>query len=238
MATSGTYDFTVTRDEIVTAALRKIGVVDAGETPTSDELSDGAEDLNIMVKGWMAPNNFIAKGLKLWQRARASLTLSASISFDLKPSGGDCDIQIPVAIISAVLRDSDDNDTVLEPMSFEQYEALGNKTDTGTPSRYYYERSLSTGTLYLDVIPDDTTDTIEFVYLQVLEDFDSSTDNPDFPQEWYEPLVYNLALRLAPDYGVEPSQSVVSMAQVSLANAQTFAPENADSDDHFQPGKD
>lgn len=34
------------------------------------------------------------------------------------------------------------------------------------------------------------------------EDFDTATDEPDFPQEWYEALKYGLATRLAGEYGI------------------------------------
>jgi len=34
------------------------------------------------------------------------------------------------------------------------------------------------------------------------EDAGSSTDNQDFPQEWYDVLSYGLATRLAPEYGL------------------------------------
>jgi hypothetical protein len=34
------------------------------------------------------------------------------------------------------------------------------------------------------------------------EDFDAAGNNPDFPQEWYDPLVWLLAERLEPEYRV------------------------------------
>jgi len=43
---------------------------------------------------------------------------------------------------------------------------------------------------------------IKLTYQKPFEDFDASTDNPDFPQEWFEALKYGLATRLAGEYGV------------------------------------
>jgi hypothetical protein len=37
---------------------------------------------------------------------------------------------------------------------------------------------------------------------RTIEDFDSGTDNPDFPQEWYLPLALNLAVLIAPKFGL------------------------------------
>ena len=39
-----------------------------------------------------------------------------------------------------------------------------------------------------------------------IDDFDTATDDADFPQEWHMPLTLNLAVALAPKYGVPPAQ--------------------------------
>jgi hypothetical protein len=39
-------------------------------------------------------------------------------------------------------------------------------------------------------------------YQRPYEDFDTSIDEPDFPQEWFDALAYGLACRLAPEYGI------------------------------------
>lgn len=36
-----------------------------------------------------------------------------------------------------------------------------------------------------------------------LKDFLATGDSPDFPQEWLEVLKYGLAVRLAPEYGID-----------------------------------
>ena len=41
MATSGTTNFSVSRDDLIKGALRKIGVVPQGETPTADQITEG-----------------------------------------------------------------------------------------------------------------------------------------------------------------------------------------------------
>jgi hypothetical protein len=39
---------------------------------------------------------------------------------------------------------------------------------------------------------------------RVLDDFDAATDDADFPQQWLMPLAWNLAVAIAPKYGVPP----------------------------------
>ncbi len=35
------------------------------------------------------------------------------------------------------------------------------------------------------------------------DDFDAKINTPDLPQEWYEAIIYNLAVRLSTEYGVD-----------------------------------
>jgi len=67
MSTSGTTSFARTRDQIVKGAMRLIGVLGAGTVQTAEEISDGAEALNMMVKSWEAD------GLHLWTETEATL---------------------------------------------------------------------------------------------------------------------------------------------------------------------
>ena len=52
MATSGSADYNVTRDDIITEALELIGVLGEGESPNAAQLTSSARTLNIMVKSW------------------------------------------------------------------------------------------------------------------------------------------------------------------------------------------
>lgn len=69
MATSGSTDFTRTRSQLIKGALRLIGVLRAGASPTTQQDTDAAEALNMMVKAWSAD------GLKLWVQTEATLFL-------------------------------------------------------------------------------------------------------------------------------------------------------------------
>ena len=75
MTTSGTYTFSVTRDQIIRQAMLNIGALYEGETPSAQEVSDCALVLNMMCKQWQAKQDF-APGLKVWTRSRGELYLS------------------------------------------------------------------------------------------------------------------------------------------------------------------
>lgn len=89
MATSGSYDFTVTRDDIIRMAMLFIGKLGENEVPTASETDDCSTILNMMAKQWMGKQDF-APGLKMWTRRRGELMLSSTKgTYLLGPTGDD-----------------------------------------------------------------------------------------------------------------------------------------------------
>ena len=77
MTTSGTYSFSVSRDDIIRQALLNIGKLDPFETPDAQHTQDCAIVLNMMCKQMMGKADF-ATGLKVWTRKRGHLFLSST----------------------------------------------------------------------------------------------------------------------------------------------------------------
>lgn len=87
MTTSGTFVFTVSRDDIVREAMLNIGKIGATEVPDPTELTDCSRKLNMLVKQWMGRQDF-APGLKAFSIYRGDLFLSQSrYRYALGPSG-------------------------------------------------------------------------------------------------------------------------------------------------------
>lgn len=82
-------------------------------------------------------------------------------------------------------------------MSRDTYRAITIKNNTGIPNRLYYDKQLNSGTIYLWQVPSSANYLIEFTWQKQLFDFDSATDDPDFPVEWLDALYLNLAVKLA-----------------------------------------
>ena len=82
MATSGSKDFSVTRSQIIQAAIRKCGQADQGEPISAAEEQDAAFALNVLVKEWSA------RGIDIWLRDEITLFLQPEKeSYQLGPSG-------------------------------------------------------------------------------------------------------------------------------------------------------
>lgn len=76
---------------------------------------------------------------------------------------------------------------------------------SGTPIQVTYQPKNNVGTLKVWPTPDTyaaTNVTLNLTYLRPLEYFNTSTDTADFPEEWVSAIIYGLAVRMAPEYGV------------------------------------
>jgi len=322
VSTSGTYNFSVTRDQLITDAMLNLGLLGEAEVPTAQEITDCAFKLNMLVKQWMGLQDF-APGLKMWSRQRADLFLSSTkYQYSIGPSGdnwaagftagsgnfgqqqltanavstttltfgsgnlgnftvgdnlviqldsgdtfsttvstiGSSTITIatqvpsqastnnyvwnyttkgqrPLNIVTALLRDINNNDTPLNILTLQEYEAMPSKTDPNNlsdPTSIYYESQLTNGQLYIDCGgAQDVTKHIHAVYLRPIQDFDNATDNPEYPQQWYRALCWGLAKDIAPMFDAEWTPTMQDNFKDSLAMAR-----EADSETtamYFQP---
>jgi hypothetical protein len=208
MATSGTYGFSTNRDFIITEAFRKIGALGDGETIDATRLTIGSNVLNPMVKA------FSSYGMSVWTLDKISIPLSEwanAPELIVGPTGTYVIDYKPLAITDA-LRSDGSIETPLIQISNSEYENQPTKTQTGTPTMFYYKPEAYVGKIYLWQPPDtywDANGTLETTFRRQIQDLDTSTDEPDFPIEWHEALIYQLAVRLAPNYGLAPNDRMI-----------------------------
>lgn len=107
-------------------------------------------------------------------------------------------------INNAWVRTTDEIDIPVEVIPRKDYVYLSDKTTNGRPNQIYFDPQYLVSVANLWPVPDDddTNDRIYAYVTRYLEDFDSATDDADFPMEWYMPLAYGLAMYVGPKYGV------------------------------------
>jgi len=109
----------------------------------------------------------------------------------------------PTKLVSAYRRDVNGIDSEVALIGEAEYRLQSNKGADGPPVECWYQPTLTTGTLY--VWPVDGGATWDKLYLSAQyypDDFDSASNNPEFPIEWGNTLVWGLAAELASEYGV------------------------------------
>lgn len=110
--------------------------------------------------------------------------------------------QRPLRILHARRRDGPSgSDVPLDIEAQELYRDQPSKTTNGTPVFVTYKPTLTSGRLEIWQPPSNIQTIIGMTVERPFEDFDAGANNPDIPQEWYDPLVYILADRLEPEYG-------------------------------------
>lgn len=87
-ATSGTFNFSVTRDDIIREAMLNLALLEESEVPTAQEVTDCARKLNMIVKQ-LAGGMDKAPGFKMWQRQRGDLFLSPTQGIYTLSAQGD-----------------------------------------------------------------------------------------------------------------------------------------------------
>ncbi len=151
-------------------------------------------------------------------------TLSGAASEDNQVFAYTNKIARPLRIIDAQRRDPSDQDTPIIVFSNEEYQQTPNKTIIGKTNEVHYQPTIPDG--YLDVWsePETAADRLRLTCIFPIEDFDTSSNNPDLPQEWLDALVWNLARRLAPSYGVPAGlrADIRSEAQILYDAASMF----------------
>lgn len=203
-----------TAADIIKGGLRDIGAIAAGETPSAAEISDGLESLNEMMNSWSA------EGLALHVETREELTLVASQQSYTIGSGADFDTTRPEFVKGAGIKESG-NDTefmisVLQNM--EEWQRISDKSTTSNiPTKLWYNPTYPNGTVNLWPIP-DAANTLVLYSEKPLTTFALSTTDFSFPPGWFRALRKNLAVEMAPEYGVSVSGSLQKQADDSYAN--------------------
>tara|TARA_R110000824_G_scaffold76706_2_gene194320 strand:- start:1186 stop:2073 length:888 start_codon:yes stop_codon:yes gene_type:complete len=126
-------------------------------------------------------------------------TSSASTTITANP--GLSDVQSTIDILTGVIR-RDNSDISISQISRDTYLTIPNKTTTGRPIQYYFDRQI-VPVLKLWPSPENSTDIFIYDRLVRVDDADSAVDTVEVPFRFYPclaaGLAYYLALKRAPD---------------------------------------
>lgn len=183
------------RDEIISDVLASLGAIGPGVDATGAMRTHAARALDAIVKAIDAEGQF------LWRTSRlTTTTTSGTASYTLSALAFAVDEPVSYLASGGTSR------VPLRAMSADDYMSLPDRTTTArVPSRYYIEKTLSSGrealTMILYPTPDTSNDTIEYRAALRAKDFNTGATNPDFPSNWVKCLKYGLTADLAPAYG-------------------------------------
>ena len=203
--------------DLITGALRKLGVLASGESPSASESQDGLLALNQMLDTWKNER------LMVYAILPQVVSLVAGQKIYTLGSGGDWDIERPVGLDDMFIQYTDANsgppplNLLVVGLNRDQYNAIiVPNTTTTIPTGCYIDDSFPLRNVFIWPVPQVTYDINLFTWTLV-DGFDAITDDVNLPPGYERMIVWNLALEIASEYGITPSQSVAAGALDSKA---------------------
>lgn len=192
MATSNTTSWELTRNDLIEAAYRKLGIPGEGNTLSSTQYEDGLEALNSVIA--LAQTD----GMPLWKRLTSSQIPSTSSQVYT--------ISNAVKIAAVFLRDTGGVQYELQEKSLYDFMRLP-RNSVGVPVHWTWQPSIEGGTVSIWPLTSDSstvsTKTLQIVYQKEFDGFTTTTTHtPDFPVYWTPALIYRTAILLAPENGI------------------------------------
>lgn len=198
MTTSNVTIYELSRNQFIEAAMRKCGALARGQTPATEDYTNGQIALNALIAGLQGV------GMPIWKRTDLAITLTGTATYTIGV-GQTTNTAFPLLIQHAYLQHT----TAGTKINIEQLDptelASLNATTTGRVVNYVYTPKINQGTLQVWPIPDSDTQSnyqLHIIYQKPFDGFTTSTETADFPQEWQNPIIYGLAMSIAPEYGV------------------------------------
>jgi hypothetical protein len=231
MATSGTTSWTLNRDQVIKGALRKLGVLPSGGSPTSAQLSDCSEALNAIIKACHAD------GMPLWKITSHTFTVTdGTASYTIGPSQ-TLNTSQPLKVIQATYVVSGGENAPMNVYNRYDFNNLPQENTSGVPINLYYQPLRTTGVIKLWPTPSDSTTEITIHYQAPFEDMNSASDDFDFPAYWMQALIYLLAWTMAPEYGIPPTDRKTLSDEARFWKAEALSYGSEEGSMYFQPDR-
>lgn len=93
-------------------------------------------------------------------------------------------------------------ETRLTQLSRLDFRELPNKTQQGIINQWFYDPQLITGQFWIWLQEQDSLNGIRMTYMEPIYNFNAANDQPDFPVEWINCLVWNLSQEIGPEYSI------------------------------------
>ena len=201
-----------TAGDQIERALRLLGVLADGETPSATEYADALEAMNQMLDSWSTER------LSVYTTTEQSFTWPASTASRTLGASGDFTGTRPVLVDPATYFVYSGVSYPLELINREQYNDIILKTSTSTIQQVMFV-NMTNQNITMHLWPVPTADiTIKIVSATALSEPATTGTTLAFPPGYLRAFAYNLACEIAPEFGIEPPMQVKRIAVASKRN--------------------
>ena len=203
-----------TAGELIKGALRLIGQLAEGEEPSADTMQDSIAAMNQMIQSWDTER------LSVFSTQDQIFTWPAyEMTRTIGPTG-DFVGNRPIEIDDATyFKDPASGLSFgVKLINQQQYDGIAFKTVTSTyPQMMFVNNTFPDLTMTVYPVPVKALEW-HIISVEMLKEVDSVATDMSFPPGYLRAFRYNLAMELAPEFGVEPSPQVTRIAMTSKRN--------------------
>jgi len=203
-----------TAGDIITGALRLLGVVAEGESPSPESAADALSAMNQMIESWNTER------LSVFATEDQIFSWPATVISRTMGPTGDFVGNRPITIDdSTYFKDPSTGVSYgLKLINQQQYNGIALKTVRSTYPQVMWV-NMEYPNISMTIYPKPTR-LLEwhFVSVQELSNPATLATELHFPPGYLRAFVYNLAMEIAPEFGVEPSPQVQRIAMTSKRN--------------------
>lgn len=196
--------------DLIAGALRLVGIIGDGETPSTDQSNNALFTLNEMLDSWNAD------GLMIYNTQFYECFVTSSITYTVGPSA---DLNIPIRpsrIRGAWITQNASTSPIDIPMmiiSSNDYGNIRSKTSTSTiPAYIYMDGTWPTATVYLWPAPEGGDTKLKVSFDVPLTSTVATGDTENLPPAYRQAIRFNLACLIAAEYGREASPTTKDFA--------------------------
>lgn len=240
MATSGSFDYSVTALQVIESAAEDIGVIANGQSMDSNDLATMLRTLNLLVKQWQGTSDKFP-GLKTWTRHRLEIPFESNVNrYLIGPAGTDARSSIAMVVTqlaatkaanaTSVTVDSTTGMTAADQIGFQlsaggigwtTISSVDSATGLTLPANSVGAAD-SEATVYVY-----TSKAQRFVEIEaaVLRDWSTPSQPIDLPIDIYTDVQQyeNLTQKLAPG---DPTAILVEYGRLNTVVTTNFVPQN------------
>ena len=186
MTVSGSFDFNMTRNQIISDALYNIQAIPIGATPSAKDIDICNRTLNRMVKSLQNDHVYL-NAVSLRNFDTVASTTSYQLATGVKKVIGTPYIKI------------DGQDTPLNVISRQDYDSITSKASESQPQDVFIDYSTQPPTMTFSPTP-VAVYTVYYRSEDLLDDFDTASDTAQLPVAALDMLVAGLGYELCKPY--------------------------------------
>ena len=216
--------------DLIRSAMRKIGVLAAGEPLPANEGDDAKQVFTQMVDAWSLESLLIPVVSVVTKQLITGVSeYTIGIYPDVTIPDNHIETARPEKILASFIRDAYSTDYPQEVIDVTTFSRISRKTNGSRPSRFYNRKGWPLNTILFESLP-YADETLHLEMVQPLSGYLSTaslTDVINLPPGYEQVLIFNLAILLAPEWGKDVTPVIATMAmegksRIKRANVRTL----------------